>query len=126
VRWSRALSGSRRGKAVDLGCGEGRDTVYLAGAGFEVTAVDIAAAGVAKAGKLLEREGLAADLRVGDLASVRPSPDYDVVVANNSLQFLGDEARPLLHRWIGAAGEGCVHVVIAFRDQRMPAGPRYP
>jgi 2-polyprenyl-3-methyl-5-hydroxy-6-metoxy-1,4-benzoquinol methylase len=37
----------RRGTAVDLGCGAGRDSIFLAKNGFDVTALDISAAGIA-------------------------------------------------------------------------------
>jgi 2-polyprenyl-3-methyl-5-hydroxy-6-metoxy-1,4-benzoquinol methylase len=37
------------GRAVDLACGEGRNAVWLAEQGWEVTGVDFSAVGLAKA-----------------------------------------------------------------------------
>jgi tellurite methyltransferase len=37
----------RSGTAVDLGCGAGRDSIFLAKNGFDVTALDVSAAGIA-------------------------------------------------------------------------------
>jgi tellurite methyltransferase len=35
-------------RVLDLGCGEGRNALFLAGCGFRVTAVDISEAGIRK------------------------------------------------------------------------------
>lgn len=42
------LSGGREGtrKVLDIGCGEGKDAVYMAQNGFEVTAFDITESGI--------------------------------------------------------------------------------
>ena len=37
------------GRAIDLGCGEGDRTIFLAKHGFQVTAVDFSPAAIAKA-----------------------------------------------------------------------------
>jgi SAM-dependent methyltransferase len=44
------------GSALDLACGEGRNAVWLAGRGWQVTAVDFSAVGLDK-GRELERRG---------------------------------------------------------------------
>ena len=49
------------GKALDLGMGEGRNAIYLAQHGWEVTGVDYAAAGVAKARQRAQSLGLKLD-----------------------------------------------------------------
>src|SRR5215510_10032146 len=40
------------GRVLDLGCGEGRDSVFFASRGFEVTGLDVSVAGIAKARRL--------------------------------------------------------------------------
>lgn len=45
------------GEALCLGAGEGRNAVYLAGLGFDVTAMDISAVGLTKALKLAQSRG---------------------------------------------------------------------
>src|SRR5258708_2247275 len=52
------------GQALDLGMGEGRNSIYLAQLGWHVTGVDSAEAGVVKARKRAESLGLKIDARV--------------------------------------------------------------
>lgn len=74
------------GRALDLGCGEGGDAMWLAERGWHVTAVDISqtaldrAAADARARNLLER----IDFQRHDLSHTFPAGTYDLV----SAQFL--------------------------------------
>jgi SAM-dependent methyltransferase len=69
-------------KVLDLGCGAGRHTVYLAHEGFEVYALDISPKGVAHTVQWLTREGLRANLQQADLTAL-PYPDefFDAIVS---------------------------------------------
>jgi len=50
-------SGSRRGRALDVGCGSGVFSVYLAQQGYEVTAIDMHPGAVAMARRAAEGLG---------------------------------------------------------------------
>jgi len=56
----------RPGKALDLGMGEGRNSIFLARLGWDVTGVDTADVGVAKARKRAESLGLKINAIVQD------------------------------------------------------------
>src|SRR3970040_2902987 len=61
-----------RPRAIDLGCGEGGVTVYLAQHGFDTVGVDFSEVGLRSARKTAARAGLdGADIRLvqGDLTS---------------------------------------------------------
>lgn len=66
------------GDALDLGCGAGGDTAWLAGRGWRVTAVDIATAAVAR---VRERrlDGVTAERH--DLARSFPDGEFDLISA---------------------------------------------
>lgn len=77
-----ALPRLTRGRALSLGEGEGRNAMFLARNGFEVTAVDASSVGLAKARARAEAEGLAITTVHADLATWRPAAEhFDVVVA---------------------------------------------
>lgn len=61
-----------RGKVLCLAEGEGRNAVYLAGLGHEVTAVDASTVGLTKAEALADERGVAIETVVADLA------DYEI------------------------------------------------
>lgn len=89
----RALEGfaGRKGEAVDLGCGIGRDTLPLLRAGWRVLAVDREAQAIARLAERAADEGLAAGLttRVATIEEVA-IPSCDLVVASFSLFGLGE------------------------------------
>jgi SAM-dependent methyltransferase len=73
--------------------GEGRNSVFLAGQGLEVTAFDFAPNAVAKARRLAARRGVAVDHRLGDIFGWDwAGATYDAVVAV-FIQFLAPEDR---------------------------------
>ncbi|WP_300680300.1 class I SAM-dependent methyltransferase [Nocardioides sp.] len=75
------LDGIAPGTALDLGCGEGGDSVWLARHGWTVTGVDLSATAIARARAEAERLGFAIDFRTVDLAQWQPETAYDLVSA---------------------------------------------
>lgn len=66
---------ARGGRSIlDLGCGAGRHTQYLAADGFTVSGFDASKTGLEFTRKRLEANGLQADLRQGDMECL-PYPD---------------------------------------------------
>lgn len=54
-------------KAIDLGCGSGNYAIYLAGIGFDVTAVDISETAIRIAEKNARKRGVRCDFIVADV-----------------------------------------------------------
>jgi chemotaxis protein methyltransferase CheR len=74
------------GRALDLGCGEGGDTVWLAQRGWRVTAVDIATTALRRVVERATAEGVADRVAVQrhELGVTFPDGEYELV----SAQFL--------------------------------------
>jgi SAM-dependent methyltransferase len=62
------------GRALDLGAGEGRNAIWLAGLGWRVTAVDFSAVALDKAGRIAASRGVEIDWVNADLGEYRPEP----------------------------------------------------
>lgn len=75
-------------KVLDLGCGDGRNAIPLAEAGFYVTAVDISQAGVGKLQTLSEDRGLFIQTVVADIGTYRIQGEYDLIVAHGCLHLI--------------------------------------
>lgn len=76
-----------KGKALDLAMGEGRNGVFLATQGLEVTGVDISEAGLQKATVLAEEHGVTLTTIVADLETYAIPPNtFDVIICSYYLQ----------------------------------------
>ncbi|MBP2268931.1 SAM-dependent methyltransferase [Pseudarthrobacter sp. PvP004] len=80
------------GKALDLGCGEGADAIWLATQGWTVTAMDVSAVALERAAAHAAESGV--DNRITwqqqDLTEWEPEPVFDLV----SAQFLHSPLLP--------------------------------
>lgn len=74
------------GRALDLGCGEGADAIWLAEQGWKVVAVDVSTTALARAEADAAERGLAAriEFQQHDLTQSLPDGPFDLV----SAQFL--------------------------------------
>ena len=87
VRIARSLPRSPR-TLVDLGSGEGRDSIYFARRGYRALGVDISSVGVRKAEQRADRLGVNARFLVGDIRTYRLSSRADVVFSSGALNNL--------------------------------------
>lgn len=78
----RHLAALEPGRAVDLGAGEGRNAVWLAQQGWEVTAVDFSRVGLAKAERLAADHGVTERVKLveADVLDYRPPGLVDLVL----------------------------------------------
>ena len=80
----REVTGLKPGTALDLGCGEGADAIWLAQQGWTVTAVDVSAVALDRARSLASDVAGRIDWQRHDLGETFPAGGYDLV----SAQFL--------------------------------------
>lgn len=84
ARLTETVTGLSPGDALDLGCGDGGDALWLAGQGWHVTAVDISAVAVERLAAFAGSHGL--DDRVTavrhDLSETFPRGEFDLVCAH--------------------------------------------
>ncbi len=76
-----------KGKLIDLGCGQGRDSISLAGLGYEVTGIDNSKVGIDQMNSISIREGLKLTGLVGDIYAFDNYPDFDIVLLDSMLHF---------------------------------------
>ena len=93
-----------RGRALDVAMGTGRNTLYLASLGYEVTGIDVSGVAVARCREEAVRLGLRVEAIQADLESYEMASDvYDLVI---DFYYLRREAAPQLTSGLPPGG-GC-------------------
>jgi SAM-dependent methyltransferase len=105
------------GRALDLGCGEGGDAVWLAQRGWEVTAVDISPTAVARLTAFAEAEGVRARIhtQVLDLAVSFPDAPvggWDLVSAQFFQSPIDFPRGDILRRGVSVTAPGGMLLVV--------------
>lgn len=100
------------GRALDLACGEGRNAVWLAARGWEVTAVDFSARALEKARRLARERGVGVRLVHADLIEHQPEPGSADLVALMYLHLPAPLRARVLARAAGALAPGGLMLVV--------------
>lgn len=91
----------RPGRAVDLGCGEGDNAIFMARHGFDVTAVDFAPAAIEKAKIKAQKAGATVHFLVDDLTNPRHlHGTFDVLVDYGTFDDLTERQREAYFRHV--------------------------
>lgn len=80
-------------KVLDIGCGEGKDAVFFARNGYNVTAFDYADSGLEKARSLAERFGVEINFFKADINDFRLTDNYDIVFSSGVFHYIKPEIR---------------------------------
>jgi SAM-dependent methyltransferase len=123
-RWvERELADLAPGRALDLACGEGRNALWLAARGWQVSAIDFSAVALDKGRALESRQ--APPTRVGwvhaDATTYRPAEHVDLALLCY-LQLPRAEWRAALIRAADALGSGGTLLVIGHDSTNIADG----
>lgn len=118
-----AVPGMAVGRALDVGCGRGRNTLYLALKGWRVDACDNDAASLERLRGLIEEEHVqgvrvqAADLDDGGIAAAGFTGQYDLVLSTVVMMFLQPATiAPLIEQMRNATLPGGYNLIVAAMD----------
>lgn len=113
-------------RALDLACGEGRNAIWLAELGWQVTAVDFSEVAIAKARERAARDGADVDFVCGDLLDYEPEPEaYDLVLVLY-LQLPAGERRLVLSRAASALASGGTFLLVGHDLTNLTEGAGGP
>jgi tellurite methyltransferase len=117
----RILADRPAGRALDVGAGEGADSIRLARLGYDVTAVDISTVGASKIEKFAADAEVRVTVEVADVNSYVPSGLFDVVTANGLLHYIANKEM-VIDRMQQATNPGGINVVSLWSTYtRVPA-----
>lgn len=102
-------------KALDLGCGECRDLLFLAKNGFESHGFDITSAGFEKAHLLASEENIKIKTFTSDIIHYIPDCKYDLIISSGALQYLPYNIRnQKFNEYKNATNMGGLNALMAF------------
>lgn len=106
------------GRALDLGCGNGRNSLYLAANGFDVTAWDKNPASISNLESIRQAEGLE-NLRtaIKDLNALSFDGEYDFILSTVVMMFLDARTIPgLIANMQRCTKPGGYNLIVAAMD----------
>ena len=107
-----------RERVLDLGCGEGRDSVFFAAAGFAVTGLEVSAAGLRKAERLAHERRVEVRWLRGDMAHVDLGGPFGLVYSCGAIHYVSrDRRRRLIERLKRLTRPGGYHGFVVFTDR---------
>jgi SAM-dependent methyltransferase len=110
------------GRALDVAAGEGRNAVWLAAQGWQVTAVDFSPVAVEKGRQLAEQRDVTVDWVVADVTSWRPPTSaYDLVIVFY-LQLPSQQRREAHRRAAAAVAPGVTLLVVGHDRANLEQG----
>ncbi|MBQ7336966.1 MAG: methyltransferase domain-containing protein [Clostridia bacterium] len=80
-------------RVLDIGCGEGKDAVFLARNGYSVTAFDISEQGLIKARALADHCDVKIDFFKADARDFRLETEYDIIFSSGVFHYIPDKLR---------------------------------
>lgn len=94
------------GKALDLGCGSGQNSIWLAQRGWVVTAVDISPGAIAEARDAAAEAAVTVVFDVVDITQWRPASRFDLVISTFALPARGMGRSRMLDMTAAAVAPG--------------------
>ncbi|OOC58474.1 methyltransferase domain-containing protein [Paenibacillus ihbetae] len=115
---------TKRLKLLDIGCGEGKDAVFFARNGYEVSAFDVSDAGIEKTRSLAEKTGVYVHVFKADILDFRLDTHYDIIFSSGVLHYIKPEYRKeIFDNYKQFTNENGIHVFNVFVNKPFIAPP---
>ena len=76
-----------KGKVLDLGCGQGRDSIFVSKCGYEVLGIDSSSVGIKQLNSIAKVKGLSLKGIVDDVYAFPITSDFDIVLLDSMFHF---------------------------------------
>ncbi|OSI08796.1 tellurite resistance protein TehB [Neisseria animaloris] len=116
----------RKGRALDLATGEGRNGVFLAQHGLDTEGVDMSAVGLEKARKLAEAKGVHFSTRLENITEMQMPSEHYAVITSVFCHFAEPERTRVMQRIIGALQSGGLFAGVFYHPDQIGYGTGGP
>ena len=115
------LEGVEPGRALDLGCGDGSNAIWLAKQGWSVTAVDFSRKALRLGRRSAEAAGADVEFIVADAATYEPQGSFDLITSFY-IQLSPDERVAMLSNMRVALNAGGTLLFVSHDRSTPPSG----
>lgn len=113
--------GQSRLTVLDVGCGQGRDALFIARLGHYVTAVDLSPSGIGDLREDAAAEGLVIETEVTDIRDYKTKSRFDIILIDRTLHMLATEDRTTLLKKLLELSKRGTQVLIVDERLNLPA-----
>lgn len=78
-------------KVLDIGCGEGKDAVYMAKQGYTVYAFDITKSGINKTLRMAKENDVEINAFIADINDFNIDEKFDIIYSTGTIQYLDND-----------------------------------
>ncbi len=115
------------GTVLDLGCGAGRHSLFLARNGFKVVAVDSKSEVLAALKELARLQKLPIKVVRADVITYAPNKQFDVILSNMLLHFISDMEKKHSFQFMwDATKKNGLNVVSVYTDKNPKGTKPFP
>ena len=107
-------------KVLDVGCGQGRDALFIARLGHVVTAIDLSPTGIRDLELDAHTEGLAIVTEVNDIRHYKSTSKFEIILIDRTLHMLAKEDRRTTLINLLTLSKSGSHLLIADEKSNIP------
>jgi tellurite methyltransferase len=109
---------------LDIGCGEGKDSVFFARNGYDVTAFDVSDAGIEKTKRLANKIGVNVKVFKADILDFRLDSFFDIIYSSGVLHYIKPEYRKeIFNNYKQFTNPSGLHIFNVFVEKPFIAPP---
>jgi 2-polyprenyl-3-methyl-5-hydroxy-6-metoxy-1,4-benzoquinol methylase len=108
----------KKGKVLDVGCGQGRDAVPIAGMGYSVVGIDNSKVGIDQMNQIAKNKNLDLSGKIADIYTFDQFHEFDIILLDSIFHFAKrdkEKEQDLIRKILNELRKGAI-LIICIQD----------